>query len=78
MAWDQLTILAEDRHPYGLNQRVNHDGGRHHWNCTAERVTLALRAAGFSAVEVDIAHVPDEWPVVSSVWWQCAVLAAKR
>lgn len=53
------------------------DGARHQWNCHSDRVVLALHRAGF----VSIAPVPiasdklDDWPVVSRIGWQCAVLA---
>lgn len=66
-------VAGPDDHPWDW------DGCRHQWNCTEERVVLALGRAGF----VDVQGVPmesarlDPYPVVSRVSWQCAALARK-
>lgn len=45
----------------------------HRWECT-ERMLLAAVAPVFpDARAVPIAELSDRWPVVSRVWWQCAV-----
>lgn len=51
-------------------------GDKHLWRCVPGAVEKLLTAAGYSGVaEVPIARVPDDWPVVSRIGWQCAVEA---
>lgn len=46
---------------------------RHRWQCT-EAALLQLVAAVFpDAAPVPIAELGRRWPVVSRVWWQCAI-----
>lgn len=52
------------------------EGDAHQWVCHAQAVVDLLLKAGFDHVtELPIVDVPQDWPVVSRVGWQCAVLA---
>lgn len=54
-------------------------GDAHLWACTAVRLLAAVTAAGFTARTVPITSpLLDEWPVVSRIGWQCAILAAPQ
>lgn len=51
-----------------------HDGARHQWNSTEERVMQALTGAGFEFVEACRPRDLDAvWPLVAPPDWQCAV-----
>lgn len=50
------------------------DGDRHLWTSTGEAHLFAAQVAGFTADLVDIADVPEEWPVASRAPWQFAVM----
>lgn len=74
MPWAELVTIVEWDVPFDYN--LDMAAGRHHWNCTAERVATALAAANFSdVVELPVERVSGDWPLVSRVWWQCAVRA---
>jgi predicted SAM-dependent methyltransferase len=54
-------------------------GDEHRWACTEERLVRLVTEAMLPAMmgyAVPIAQVPDHWPVVSRIGWQCAVIAA--
>lgn len=52
-------------------------GEPHVWKCT-EASLLELVAGVFpDARAVPITDLPEEWPAVSRVWWQCAVVATR-
>jgi len=51
------------------------EGDEHRWACTEDRLLRLIREAVPWAVAVPIAEVPDDWPVVSRIGWQCAILA---
>lgn len=52
-------------------------GDQHQW-CATEALTLSAVAAVFpNARAVRVADVPPEWPCVSRVGWQCAVIAER-
>lgn len=49
------------------------DPAQHSWPPTAPLQKAALEHAGFTAIELDIAAVPNPpWPVVSRIGWQFA------
>jgi hypothetical protein len=48
------------------------DPSKHSWPPTAAMQQAALEHAGFTAIELRIADVPDSWPVVSRIDWQFA------
>jgi hypothetical protein len=73
--WERLEA-DEGQHDLGGSDDPH---ARHHWNCTAGRVTSALERAGFVQVrELPIASPElDRWPVVGRAEDQFAVLAMK-
>lgn len=52
------------------------DGARHQWNASQERVAFQMVRAGFEQVVsfATMRDVPAEWPIVSRVEWQSAVI----
>lgn len=72
--WDRLVGALEGPSPYqGFH---SWPGARHEWNCYEDRVVGVLVAAGFDPVPLSIsAPRLDDWPVVSRMPDQCAVLA---
>lgn len=48
-------------------------GDEHQWECTASRMLEVIQTVFPDAVLVE--RLPDEWPVVAHVDWQCSVLA---
>lgn len=66
-------VAGPDDHPWDW------DGCRHQWNCSEDRVVMALNRAGFTnvrGVPLDSIQL-DRYPVVSRARWQCAALATK-
>lgn len=53
-------------------------GVEHLWVSTGALVLEAVTALFPDAVDVPIVDVPDVWPVVSRIGWQCAVTASKE
>lgn len=65
-----MTAEAERHHQD--DDHPDAEAARHHWNCTATRVTHMLEAAGFMNVGPESLDASG-WPIVSNVGWQCAV-----
>lgn len=79
MPWEIVVAVIEgdDAFQYG---GAAWEGARHQWNASAERVILALTAAGFALtreVPMNDTELLDDWPVVSRAEWQSAVHARK-
>lgn len=73
--WSLVSACLEGSAPQIDGLDVWHDGARHQWNCTEERVVNALTVAGFASVEpMRPRDLGGEWPLVSPVDWQCAVI----
>ena len=74
----QAMVRAGELDTHALDL-VRHGGGRwvgdeHRWECEPGTIRSLLAGAGWSQVtEVPIVDVPDVWPVVSRIGWQCAV-----
>lgn len=49
-------------------------GDEHKWSASEARLLAAVRVVFPHARAVPIGDVPDGWPVVSRVAWQCAVV----
>jgi predicted SAM-dependent methyltransferase len=49
-------------------------GAEHQWEPTLRAHVDAIEAAGFEAEEIPITEVPDDWPVVSRIGWQLALI----
>jgi hypothetical protein len=69
MEWDELEEVPEG---------AQH-GSRHFWNCTEARVIKVL-SPHFNCQSVNIIDPTQlkDWPIVSRVGWQCAILATKK
>lgn len=76
---DLMTAVLEGPHPQVDGLDVGHDGARHQWNATQERVRQSLYVAGFVDVVsyASMRDVPLTWPVVARPEWQSAVSAVK-
>lgn len=74
-----MTAVLEGAHPQIDGVDVGHDGARHQWNATQDRVYRSLLTAGFRDVTAypSMQHVPHHWPVVARPEWQSAVSAVK-
>ncbi len=74
MDWDTLAGALENATGWDTGEPI--DGARHHWDCHEVRVQTALVSSGFW---VESARLPElvmgGWPVVSTVGWQCCVVA---
>ena len=76
--WSLVDACLEGPDPQIDGDDFSHDGARHQWNCTEERVVGALQAAGFRYVtRWRPGRLPRVWPIVSRVDWQMAVTAVK-
>lgn len=76
VAWSLVVACLEGPNPQIDSLESAHDGARHQWNATEERVMQAVTAAGFVEVEaVEPRMLDGVWPLVSPVGWQCAVTA---
>jgi hypothetical protein len=72
--WSLVVAAMEGPNPQIDNLESAHDGARHQWNATEERVRQAVEAAGFADVQAVRPRMLDGvWPLVSPVDWQCAV-----
>lgn len=63
-------MAAAGRDGIGVNPRADHL-----WTCTEVLMLAHIRSVFPAARPVLIADVPEPWPVVSRIGWQCAVLA---
>lgn len=52
-------------------------GDEHRWECTADTLHAHVKGVFPDAELVPITDLPETWPVVSRIWWQAAVTAAK-
>ena len=74
-----VVACLEGPNPQIDNLESAHDGARHQWNCTEERVMFALSDAGFVELEACRPRELDGvWPLVAPPDWQCAVTGVKR
>lgn len=76
---DLLTAVLEGPHPQIDGVDAHHDGARHQWNATQDRVVQKLTAAGFVNINPyrSVQDVESHWPVVARPGWQSAVSAVK-
>lgn len=74
--WSLVSACLEGSNAQIDDIEATHDGARHQWNCTEERVVEAFGLAGFVDIEpFKPRELSGEWPLVSPADWQCAVVA---
>lgn len=54
------------------------EGHGHSWDSREETILDFLKEFGWDAVAIPIEHVPEPWPVVSRIGWQCAASARPK
>lgn len=73
---------AEKDWPEMIEAIIPHEGDwhghGHSWESREETILELLDESGWDATALPILEVPDEWPVVSKIGWQCAVAAKPK
>lgn len=71
-------LISEEQYDEILNSSGRWPGDDHLWPCHEERLLDFVKQVFDDAYGLPIGAAPMDWPIVSRVGWQCAVIARKN